>query len=370
MTESIPLTESPAAWLEGRIRGPAACRVLELDLASPEGCWRLNRRTFGRFLRRYFTDVSAQEEGDRLRVRAAGPLGDRRRPLFVIGVMRVRNEARWIDRALRSLDPLADAVIVLDNDSTDGTPEICSRFGHVAGIASGIGRPVDSTRDFNRLLDLALMWKPDWVFKLDGDEEVAEGGGAVFREACLRPGLAAITVLQLHLWDDERTIRVDGSYSPHVCWIPRAFNVSRQDPSRLRHLPTSHGANEFCSGIPDGLRGQRILADVALWHYGHMDPARRPLKHAFYASIDPAYAATGLYDHILAPPKRLRARPDRASAIGRWMHGAYVGIRSALLREPWNSWTLRARRAALERMGMGLFPRPNASPAPPARPRD
>ena len=57
----------------------------------------------------------------------------------VIGCMRVKNEARWIRRALESILPICERVaVVFDDHSSDETPEIC---GAMPGVELRPGRP-------------------------------------------------------------------------------------------------------------------------------------------------------------------------------------------------------------------------------------
>ena len=44
-------------------------------------------------------------------------------------MLRVKNEARWIDRVIRAVQPATDSILVLDDHSSDGTPEICESLG-------------------------------------------------------------------------------------------------------------------------------------------------------------------------------------------------------------------------------------------------
>ena len=43
----------------------------------------------------------------------------------IVAVLRIKNVARWIRRTLESIRPLADAVVILDDGSTDETAFIC-----------------------------------------------------------------------------------------------------------------------------------------------------------------------------------------------------------------------------------------------------
>jgi hypothetical protein len=332
---------------------------IEVDMENRAGCWRFNRRTLGRLLRREFHHVNLAEEGSRIRGRA-WKRRRRRRPQLIVGVMRVRNEDRYIARALASLEPIVDLVAVLDNESTDRTAEICWGFDHVAGVVPGWGEPVDELRDFTRLLRFGVQWGADWVFKLDGDEEVEAGAGVEIRRLCRRPDIAVISLMYYHLWDDTRTVRVDGPYSPAINWNNRIYNLSRQDPERLYYAATRHGGNAFLPHEPRGLRGQIVLADAVVWHYGHMDPAERREKYEFYARLDPDYARAGGYDHIVARRVKVRLRPDRTRRLQRLLWRFGVGLRWLFTRSSLlSSLTERWRRGLLALVGIRDVPDPH-----------
>jgi hypothetical protein len=48
---------------------------------------------------------------------------------MIIGLLRIKNEARWIARVVRSIQPVCGRILIFDDHSTDGTPEICESLG-------------------------------------------------------------------------------------------------------------------------------------------------------------------------------------------------------------------------------------------------
>ena len=77
------------------------------------------------------------------------------------------NEALHLDRALRSLDGLADHVVVIDSGSTDETLSIARQAG-----ATVLSNPfVTQAQQFNWALG-QLPKETDWIFRLDADEIV------------------------------------------------------------------------------------------------------------------------------------------------------------------------------------------------------
>lgn len=78
------------------------------------------------------------------------------------------NEARHIERALRSVAPFAERCVVVDSGSTDDTTGRARALG-----AEVLTHPfVNQARQFNWALD-QLSEGTDWVFRLDADEVVS-----------------------------------------------------------------------------------------------------------------------------------------------------------------------------------------------------
>ncbi len=86
-----------------------------------------------------------------------------------------RNEAHNIEDCLRSVQGLADEIVVLDSGSSDGTVEIAQRLGAKVTVSTdwpGFGIQK------GRALALA---SGDWVLSLDADERVSEALAAEIR---------------------------------------------------------------------------------------------------------------------------------------------------------------------------------------------
>ncbi len=52
----------------------------------------------------------------------------------IIATYRVKNEARFIEQSLKSVIDICSEIVVLDDNSTDETVEICSGFDKVTNI--------------------------------------------------------------------------------------------------------------------------------------------------------------------------------------------------------------------------------------------
>lgn len=93
----------------------------------------------------------------------------------------VKNEEKNLDRCLRSLQGIADEVVVVDTGSVDRTVEIAESYGATIGH-------FEWTNDFaaarNESLRLATG---QWALWIDADEEVAEGSKKAIFEGLIRP---------------------------------------------------------------------------------------------------------------------------------------------------------------------------------------
>jgi glycosyltransferase involved in cell wall biosynthesis len=222
----------------------------------------------------------------------------------VIGMMRVKNEARWIARAVRSIQPLCDRVVVFDDNSTDGTPDIARGLGAYLWYQGGNG--CDEARDKNFMLDLAIGYRADWVLMIDGDEELTAASVPVLREA-MKGKHKSISMDVLYLWDDEQQVRTDGVYREFL-----RQSMFRPGSARFgEHKPP----NFHCGNVPASIRFPYHRSEAQLLHYGYLDRADRVRKHAWYNAVDPHNGREDEYRHMIigdtlpAETKRLHGGP-------------------------------------------------------------
>ena len=85
----------------------------------------------------------------------------------IVGIMLVKNEDVYIERAIRNVVDFCDRIIITDHQSTDRTFEICSRLaGEFPKIElRRIQSPVESAAAIAPYYDT-----PTWIFAVDGDE--------------------------------------------------------------------------------------------------------------------------------------------------------------------------------------------------------
>ena len=212
----------------------------------------------------------------------------------VIGAMRVRNEARWIRRAVESILPLCQRVVILDDHSTDDTPDIVAAIPRVELIRSPFAG-LDEARDKNLLLD-HVRAEADWVLMIDGDEILTDT--EELRRAFITcsgvhpyPVRRCISLRVLYAWDREDQIRVDGVYG----------NYRRQSAFRpgIARFHSRGGANFHCGNTPAELRSSTAYVETPLLHLGYMHKEDRVRKFAWYRECDPGNEAEDEYRHIV-----------------------------------------------------------------------
>lgn len=248
-----------------------------------------------------------------------------------VGMYRIRNEAKWIEEVIASAFPLCERVFVLDDNSIDGTFEICRAMDQEkVTVFRSPYKDLDETRDKNYLYNKILeayspnehgqTW-PNWICCIDGDEVFDERAEKIIRKAALKTKANALSLRIYYLWDRPDQIRVDGVYADfHRPSIFRVINPA------FRWKQTPWKGNLHCSSIPQEFLGQTEEIEAVLWHYGYITAEIRLAKWEWYNRVDPGNKEEDEYLHMLigdldelpadsttkwAGPLELREIPER-----------------------------------------------------------
>ena len=213
---------------------------------------------------------------------------------MIIGLLRIKNEARWIERVVRSIQPVCGRILIFDDHSTDGTPEICESLGCIVFRSSFEG--IHEARDKDHLLERA--WESgaqlgDYCMMIDGDEALHPDdipGVLAVAEA----GIVCGSLHIVYLWDREDQVRADRWYREFR--RPSLFRLTSRD---LKFRRTAHGGNFHCSSAPAQLLSQITPIAVRLLHYGYLHREDRVRKYLFYNEVDPQNVREDLYRHIV-----------------------------------------------------------------------
>lgn len=238
--------------------------------------------------------------------------------MTIFGMLRIRNESRWIVSVVQSIMALCERVFIFDDHSSDGTPELCEQLDErCTVIRSPFPDVTDETRDKTYLLqrvmgcvsDINLRGderSPFWALAIDGDEVLHERGFDVIRAALPNATAHAFSLPIWFLWDSDmslfdrqhyRKIRTDGVYGRfNRPSIFRLFN------SAFQYQSTPWGGNFHCSQIPQELLGHALRApvlDAPLWHMGYVNKEDRIRKFQWYSKVDPHNHAEDRYMHMI-----------------------------------------------------------------------
>lgn len=204
---------------------------------------------------------------------------------MILGLLRIKNEARWIERVLRSILPVCDEIVVMDDSSIDETVEICKTVPRVSVLPSPF-TDLNECRDKNWLLDHVEPLKPEWIVAIDGDEVLQEGHQAELAQWMKSPSHQCFSLRVLYLWNTEDTVRMDGVYADF-----HRESVFRPNGARFIGNP----AGFHCGNVPWGSRQKKKVLSVPLLHMGYLHKEDRIRKWKFYNAADPKNHTEG-YD--------------------------------------------------------------------------
>jgi tetratricopeptide (TPR) repeat protein len=221
-------------------------------------------------------------------------------------VVIARNEARCIERCLRSAKPFVDEMIVLDTGSSDATVEIAVRLG--ARVEHFVWND-DFSAARNAALDLSSA---RWNLVLDADEWIDPAAA----KGVLAKAIAASAPF-LGLLPIASQFDLQGSVDVATSWIPRLLprgvryegRIHEQPSSRLpRHqvqLPVMHDG--YRENLLDQKRGRNeVLLLKAL--------AETPADPYLLYELGKNYEVYENYDKAVARYQQalIASRPDDA----------------------------------------------------------
>lgn len=173
------------------------------------------------------------------------------------------NEARNISRCLRSLEGIADEVVVLDSGSTDATQELCRAHG-----ARFFEHPFISYSDQkNRANALATH---DLIFSIDADEVLSDALRAALAHLKSSPDAT-----QTDAWQMNRMTNYCGQWIRHSGWYPdRKIRLFDRRKAAWGG-PNPHEILELAEGTQVGF----LHGDLLHYSYAtvqeHLDKTRR-----------------------------------------------------------------------------------------------
>lgn len=219
----------------------------------------------------------------------------------IVGSVLVRNEDRFLERAIRNVAAFCDRIHAVDHSSTDATPDI---LRSLAGELDHLD--VHQSRHSALAHELLEQYAgtPTWVIGVDGDELYDPDGLVRFRDELLGGAHADVFRLKAHVLNcDELDVErgtAGGWLAPPSRPITKLFNFAAVDSWKGIPEPLQGGDAVFRPGYH--WEARRDLATVSTWD---SDPLR--CLHLCFlrrSSLDPedvaggrkSLAETGAYD--------------------------------------------------------------------------
>jgi glycosyltransferase involved in cell wall biosynthesis len=213
-----------------------------------------------------------------------------------------------------SVARVADAVVALDDGSTDGSREALESHPLVKVVLTNPRRESyygwDDGANRNRLLKAAGQLEPDWILSLDADERIGEGDAAALRDFIEREALPGFAygfeifrmVEGLTHYDDAETA---GSRL-------RVYRLFTYEPGQRFPDARLHGVP-----IPESiLRSRWIDTTLRIQHIAGITERRRRERFEKYLLADPENSYQQDYTHLLTPPKNVKRWEPRPSELG------------------------------------------------------
>lgn len=221
----------------------------------------------------------------------------------IVVMYRLKNEERWIKHSLKQASEICDEIVILDNESTDNTLNICKNFPKVVDIHKQ-KLPFDETRDKNTLLKMTLKRKPNFIMSLDGDEIIMPNMKKILYEDLmfLHPDSSVFEFRHLEMKEKPNQFLINNPTTNYL--LPFLFRVKDQPPD-LIFGGTDYPGNAHCPHIPQNTVGldKPARSRVKILHYGYYDDKLRQAKYNFYKKLDPYNKAFYGYEHLIHPEK-------------------------------------------------------------------
>ena len=158
--------------------------------------------------------------------------------------MIVKNEEAFLKQCLESVKDYVDEIIIVDTGSTDKSVEIARQFTDKVYFHAW----EDS---FSKARNQALSYATcDWVFQIDGDEEMVAGSGLKLRQAVCDAGSA-----------DAFHVNIISTYS----------NGMKEARHNFERLFRNNGVIHYAGIVHNRVEGATIVkaSRIELLHYGY-----------------------------------------------------------------------------------------------------
>lgn len=182
----------------------------------------------------------------------------------IIAIAQIYNELQKgnLERFVKYVLPIVDALVVYDDASTDGSYEFVKQYTpHV--IRGKRNDFINERAHRQKLLDTALKLNPDFILWLDADEVLTAGAKEKLQKVaheCVQKDLDGISLHEINLWRSSSWQRIDNLYDDG--WFVRLWRVTPQ----LAYTTTQRGLHQQM--YPDTIKKIEKTDILSVIHFG------------------------------------------------------------------------------------------------------
>lgn len=209
----------------------------------------------------------------------------------IIALIQVKNEINHLPFVLTHLDNYCDGIILLDDNSTDGSYEAAMSEKLLLKVQKNNNEIFDDLALRNITLELAAFFNSDWLYFFDADERF-DHRFADLDSISNRKDIDAVCFFVVHLWDHESLYRKDVPENKNGILsrlrMFRNYGMAQINSNRILHFP----ATPF--------KQNRLNAPILILHHGNIKAENRRMKYDRYTKQDKDGKTQGYtFDYLL-----------------------------------------------------------------------
>ena len=207
--------------------------------------------------------------------------------MTLVALLQARDEAHELPDWLANVAPCVDAIVALDDGSTDETFAILDSHPKVARLLRNpVGKPWDERGNQVALVKAAREFG-DWALGIDADERLesgfADAAAGLVRQA-QADGVDCLCFSLREMWGDQQHYRVDGDWGRKT-----RYRLFRNDPAHRRFDPRPLHRFWMPMEIAFNIESRGRHTGFNLYHLSMIERAEREERVRRYETLDPQH---------------------------------------------------------------------------------
>lgn len=224
----------------------------------------------------------------------------------------VKNEAeRYLKPMLDSASSYVDEMVILDDNSTDDTFEICSGYSKVTRIERVKNASFSEDESVPRitLWEMTKETNPEWILALDADEIMEDRFIRDLPQLLSHPTSNWYSFIFFNFWSSSTHYRTDKLWGPNPGVT--SIRMIKYDPN---YPYTWRQSRLHCGSVPSNIFQKQtgLKTPYRVKHYGYAGPREdHERKYNFYIERDP--------DSELCPRSHYDSILDLSPGLAPWV---------------------------------------------------